>query len=157
MFYTLNGIFQKTCTIVHWTTSLDKVEFSLYSNKNSKNIYYTKKKHILSHQAIKKCNLNMNYTLFQKKRDSFTCSFLALTCRFNLNLNSILRKFSLFPTKPYFCFYRATHNKQMGSKFLNSWSKKSHKNNIISRRLKTHSKNKLLIEFIKKTKHWIPG
>ena len=53
------------------------------------------------------------YTIVQKKRDSYTCSFLALTYWFNLNLMSILKKFSLFPTKPYFCFYCATHNKQM--------------------------------------------
>ena len=49
----------------------------------------------------------------QKKHDSFTCSFLALTYWFNSNLMSILKKFSLFPTKPYFCFYCATHYKQL--------------------------------------------
>ena len=52
-------------------------------------------------------------TLVQKKCDSFTCSFLALTYWFNLNLRSVRKKFSLFPTKPYFCIYCATHNKQM--------------------------------------------
>ena len=53
------------------------------------------------------------YTLVQKKRESFTCSFLALTYWLNLNLMSILKRFSLFSTKPCFCFYCATHNKQM--------------------------------------------
>ena len=49
------------------------------------------------------------YTHVQKKGDSFTCSFLA----FQLSLISIFKKFSLFPTNLYFCFYCATHNKQV--------------------------------------------
>ena len=49
----------------------------------------------------------------QKTRDSFTCSFLALTCLFHLSLINIFKKFRLFPKKSYFCFYCAIYNKQM--------------------------------------------
>ena len=62
----------------------------------------------------------------QKKRDSFTYSFLVLTYWFHFNLISIFKKFRLFPKN---CFYCATHNKHIDeiSKFLEKKKKKCHK------------------------------
>ena len=58
----------------------------------------------------------------QKKRDLFTCSFLALTYWFHLNLISIFKKFRLFETKPFFKTVRPIINNWMN--FQKSRSKK---------------------------------
>ena len=96
----------------------------------------TKKKTVLKHNVliINKCIVNLhNKNIFQmirkilattleslkfleiieivqKKRVSFTFSCLALTHWFNLSLIRLFKKFRLFPTKPYFCFYCAIYN-----------------------------------------------
>ena len=79
----------------------------------------------MSSGNLESCCHYLNYTLVQKKCDSFTCSVLALTYWFHLNLIGIFKKFRLFPIKSYFCFYCATYNKQMGEI---TGRKKSHKN-----------------------------
>ena len=82
------------------------------------------------------------YTLEQKKRDSSTFSFLALTYWFNLNLMSILKKFSLFQQNHIFVVIVRSIIKQMDEISKFQVEKKCHKYNIILRRLKTHRKNK---------------
>ena len=90
----------------------------------------------------------------QKKRDSFTCSFLAFTYWFHLNLIIIFRKFRLFPNKTILLFFCAIHNEQMDEISKFHVKKKCHRNNILMfSRLKTHLKDKHLIELVKMTKH----